>query len=443
MDSGGRRVRAGQVLVILALAALVLWYLGRFADRHGFFDLKVYYGAVRYWAGGHGEIYDFLKAGTKYGFTYPPFAMLTMLPMAVLPWPVVFTTSWIASVAVTLVLIYWLLGPAVRGQGWPMWFALTVAMILAAGFEPLHETISFGQVNMFLVIVVVADFVLLVKPGHRWAGLGVGLATAVKLTPGIFIVYLLLARRFRAAAVAGVTFATATVFAMAVAPDASREYWTEAVWDTDRVGQLSYISNQSWEGLVARLNPGHPNTLLWAVLVLATLAVWVWRARRAGRAGDLLGGVALTGVAGSLVSPITWVHHLVWLLPALLLLVAQGLGARGRRRVALLAFATALYALLCSEVVWHFADHFRGWGLVGSNAYVFASAALLVGLPLARRGAVPGVPDGEAVPDLGELDRVGARPVNGESGVRVGRGVDGEAVPLVEPAGPKVGFEHP
>jgi alpha-1,2-mannosyltransferase len=433
VGSAARRVRAGQVLVIAALAALVLWYLAKFADRHGFFDLKVYYGAVRYWAWGHGEIYDFLKPGTKYGFTYPPFAMLTMLPMAVLPWPLVFTVSWIATVAVTLLLIAWLLGPAVRRYGWPTWFALTVAMILALGFEPLHETISFGQVNMFLVIVVMADFVLLVRRDRRWAGVGVGLATAVKLTPGIFIVYLLLVRRYRAAVVASVTFAVATVFAMAVAPNASREYWTEALWDTDRVGQLSYISNQSWEGFVARLHPNHPSMSLWGLLVLATLAIWAWRARRAS--GDVLGGVALTGVAGSLVSPITWVHHLVWLLPALLLLVDRGLAARGRRRIALLAFATALYLLLCSEVVWRFAEHFRGWGLVGSNAYVIASAVLLVALPLGGQE--------QAVPDLRDLDRADTRPLDGERGLRVGRGVDGEAVPLVEPAGPKVGLEHP
>jgi alpha-1,2-mannosyltransferase len=434
-----RRVRAGQVLVAAALAALVLWYLGRYMHRQGFFDLKVYYGAVRYWAWGHGEIYDYLKPGTKYGFTYPPFAMLAMLPMAVLPWPVVFTVSWIASAAVILVLIAWLFGPAVRRQGWPLRFALTIALILALALEPVNQTISFGQVNMFLVILVVADFVLLVRPGRRWAGVGVGLATAIKLTPGIFIVYLLLARRFRAAAVAGVTFAAATVLAMAVAPDASREYWTEALWDTDRVGQLSYISNQSWEGLVARLNPGHPNTGLWALLVLVTLGVWAWRARRAAQAGDLLGGVALTGVAGSLISPITWTHHLVWLLPALLLLLDQALRAAGRRRVALLALATALYAVLCSEVVWHFASHFRGTGLIGSNAYVIASVALLVGLPLAGRRT----PERQPVPDLREPHRVGAGPVEGDLGQRVRPGVDGEAVPLVEPAGPKVRLEHP
>jgi alpha-1,2-mannosyltransferase len=239
--------------------------------------------------------------------------------------------------------------------------------------------------------------------------MGVGLATAVKLTPGIFIVYLLLVRRFRAAVVAAATFAGATLLAMAVAPDASLEYWTQALWDTDRVGSLSYISNQSWQGLVARLDPVRPSTALWGVLVLATLAVWAWRARRAMRAGDVLGGAALTGVVGALISPVTWVHHLVWLLPALLLLVDRALlELAGRRRhgIALLALAAVLYAVLASELVWHFADHFRGWGLLAGNAYVYASAALLLGLPLAGRVTAP--PGTEVVPEFGESERVAA-----------------------------------
>ena len=432
----------GQVLAIALLLAAVVAYLWRFAVGHGFFDLKVYFGAIRYWAGGHGEIYDFLKPGTRYGFTYPPFAALAMLPMAVLPWPVVFTLSWIASAGVTLAVFAWLLTPLARRHGWARWFVLVVAMILAAGLEPVHETVSFGQVNMLLLFLVVADFVLLIWPGRRWrwrgqrlGGVGVGLATAVKLTPGIFVLYLLLARRYRAAAVACATFAGATLLAMAVAPNASLEYWSSAVFDTDRVGDLSYVSNQSWQGLVARLDPGNPSTALWALLVLATLAVWGWRARQAVRARDELGGLALTGVLGCLISPITWVHHLVWLLPALVLLVDRGLRAAGRRRVRLLAFAVVLYAVLASEVEWYFLNHFRGWGLLGGNLYVIASVALLLGLPVGARG--------RAVPQLGEVDRAGAGALDGEQGAPVRARVEGEAVPLVEAPRPKVGLEHP
>src|SRR5205814_6680429 len=114
----------------------------------------------------------------------------------------------------------------------------------------------------------------------------------------------------RAAVTAIATSAAATVLAMLVAAQASREFWTDALWDTDRVGILSFISNQSLEGFVARLHQAHPSMALWAVLVLVTLAFWGWRVRRCDEAT----GVALTGVTACLISTVTWVHHLVWLL---------------------------------------------------------------------------------------------------------------------------------
>ena len=435
------RTRRGQVVTAVVVAAAAFTLVALAAPRRGFFDLKVYFGAINFWAHGHGEVYDFLQPFTKYGFTYPPFAALTMLPMAVLPWGVVITISLLATAAVTALVAWWFLGPLVAERGWPRWLVFTIAAALLFAWEPMRETLSFGQVNMLLVFLVVADLVVLVGRS-RWGGVGVGLATAIKLTPGIFIVYLLLARRRREALVATATTAVATVLAAVVAPHASRIFWTDALWDTDRIGQLSYISNQSLEGIVARLNPGQPSQALWAALVLAVLAVWVWRVRRAVRLGDERAGLALTGVLGCLISPVTWIHHLVWLLPALLLLVARGLdtvtGPGDRRRgVRLLVFAGVLYVLLSSRVVWYFANHFTGWGLLVSNAYALASVALLVGLPLRagdRSGGTPGVADLRQVDDgtVGAAHRKGGAAAVGQ-----------EAEVRVEAAGGPVGLEYP
>src|SRR5436190_1420035 len=91
------------------------------------------------------------------------------------------------------------LGPVVRHRGWSRWFTLAVAAAFAAAFEPMRETVNFGQVNMLLLALVAGDLLLLVRGGRRWAGVLIGLATAIKLTPGLFILYLLLTRRYRAA----------------------------------------------------------------------------------------------------------------------------------------------------------------------------------------------------------------------------------------------------
>ncbi|ADL45046.1 glycosyltransferase family 87 protein [Micromonospora aurantiaca] len=407
-----------QVVAVVALAAAVTVFLSVAAVRHGFFDLQVYYGALTYWARDGGEIYDFLRPGTQYGFTYPPFAALVMLPMAYLPWGAAIVVSVTATVLASAVVIWRLLDPVARRSGWTRWFALAVALCLAAAYEPMRETVNFGQVNMLLLFLVAVDLLWLLPARSRWAGVGIGLATAIKLTPGIFIVYLLVTGRWRAALTTVGTAAVATLVAAGLFPDASREFWTEALWNTDRVGELAFVSNQSLRGVVARLDPQHPSTIAWLVLVLLTLVVWAWRSRAAVAAGDEATGLALTGAVMCLVSPVTWVHHLVWLLPGLILLVDNGMAApaRSRRRRLLLAAALIGYALLCSRIVWSWEKDFTGVdGFLGSNTYVWISLALLLGLPV-RRWLTPagggrpgdGVPAGSAsggVPQLAEQDR--------------------------------------
>ncbi|WP_422738858.1 glycosyltransferase 87 family protein [Micromonospora sp. WMMD729] len=407
MAQGAKRTTA-QVVGVVVLAAAVAAFLAVAAVRHGFFDLKVYYGALTWWVHDGGEIYDYLKPNTQYGFTYPPFAALVMLPMAYLPWTAAIVVSVLASVVTTTVLIWWLVDPIARRAGWTRWFALAVALCLTAAFEPMRETVNFGQVNTLLLFLVAVDLLRLLPSGNRWAGVGIGLATAIKLTPGIFIVYLLVTGRWRAALTASGAAAGVTVLAGALFPDASREFWTEALWNTGRVGELSFVSNQSLRGVVARLDPQHPSTLLWLLLVLGTLALWAWRSRAAVAAGDEATGLALTGAVMCLISPVTWVHHLVWLLPALILLVDNAMAApAGRRRRVLLIAAIIGYALLISRTVWFWEKDFTGVdGFLGSNAYVWISLALLAFLPI-RRWLTPGgsLVEASGVPQLDEPDR--------------------------------------
>jgi len=390
-DLAGRRLRRRRILTLLGLATAIGTFLTFVAVRHGYFDLRVYHGAINYWAHDGGLLYDYLLPKSTYGFTYPPFAALVMLPMAFTPWHLAIVLTCVACVATTVVLLYWLVDPISRRQGWTRWYAFGIAFVLAAAFEPLRETFLFGQVNMFLVFLVAADLLLFVGRGSRFAGVGIGLATAVKLTPGIFIVYLLVTKRWRAAIVASATAAAATIFAAAVAPDVSRVFWTDALWNTDRVGRLAFISNQSLYGAVARLHPANPSTVLWAIAVVAIIAIWVIRVRRAAAAGDEMTGFALTGIVGCLVSPVTWVHHLVWVGPAVILLLDNALAAADRRRRRrLLGFTIFAYVLLCSRLVWSFHERFYnpvGWFL--SNAYVWISIALLVALPIRQRPATP------------------------------------------------------
>ena len=387
MSRWGRTVARLGVLALLAAAAW--WFVATHAVRHGFFDLDVYYGALRYWWCGHGQIYDYLRPHSPYGFTYPPFAALAMLPMTLVSWHAAIAISVTASVLTSLAVLAVLTAPMAGRYGWRPWFTVGVAACLIAALDPVAETVSFGQVNLLLVGLVVLDLLLLVPRGRVLAGVGVGLATAVKLTPGVFILYLLLTRRWRAAAVATATATAATVAAAAVSPDTARIFFTDALFNTGRVGALAFISNQSLQGLVARLNPEEPSTALWLALVAAAVLTWLVRVRRSARHGDEATGFALTAVLGCLLSPVTWVHHLVWLIPALVLLVDRGLAGRGVRRAGALLLAAGLYAVLCSRVVWRYEHGADGFGILGANAYLLVAVALLVCLPVPARPAGP------------------------------------------------------
>ncbi|MDM4718956.1 glycosyltransferase 87 family protein [Micromonospora sp. WMMA1363] len=379
-----------RVLLVSGLATTIGVAIALLPGHRGWFDIGVYHGAVRHWVAG-GALYEW-TTWNGYGFTYPPFAAIVMLPMAAVSWYPTIAMNLALTVLAAGLLLHLLVAPLARRANWSRWYAFALAACLLAGLNPVRDTVSFGQVNLLLMALVYADLWQLER-GRRLAGIGIGLAAAIKLTPAVFVGYLLVTRRWRAAGAAVGTAVAATLLALAVAPHATRTFFTEALWDTGRVGKLEYVSNQSLLGLVARLDPAHPDRLLWLALVAVALTAWWVRVGRAARAGDERAGFALTGVLACLVSPVTWVHHLVWLVPGLVVVAAATLpwppaipAARRRLRAGIGA-----YAVLCSGVVWVFANGSAGpHGFLGGNAYLLVAVGMLALIPISPRpGAAP------------------------------------------------------
>src|SRR5947209_12073559 len=187
-------------------------------------------------------------------FTYPPFAALLAVPLAWRPFTI---DGWLWSVGevVTTGMLTWLalrrLWPRL-GRWWPL--ALGIATGAVTQMLPFRDEIKFGQVDELMVLLCAVDCLFL---AHRRAGgVLVGLATAVKLTPAVFIVYLFVSGRRRAAAVAAATFAAATLLAAGVLPGDSRSFWTDALWHSERLRANDGTSNQSLRGMWLRALPG-------------------------------------------------------------------------------------------------------------------------------------------------------------------------------------------
>jgi alpha-1,2-mannosyltransferase len=250
-------------------------------------------------------------------FTYPPFAAVVFTSLAAVPWGVAAAVLTGASAVALPVALYMALRlPRPRREPaalvWPLALA---AAVVAIWLEPVRTALGYGQVDILVALAVLYD---LTRPDtSRHKGAAIGLAAGLKLTPAIFVVYLLITRRYRAAATATAVFAGTVAVGFAVLPASSVWYWAGRFANPGRVSQIQDPENQSLLGALARtmhtadvLPVGLP---LAAVVAVAGLAL----AAAAARRGDEALGFSLCAITGLLVSPISWTHHWVIAIPAL------------------------------------------------------------------------------------------------------------------------------
>jgi len=305
---------ASVALWVAALAVAVQGFVGilarPLADRLP--DLHVYVTAVSSFV--HGTSLYGLNGSLRSGFTYPPFAGLVLLPLAAVPEPVS-RVAWpvltvLAAGGIALIVARALprrLGPAAAVLP-----ALT-ALVLAS--KPFQSNLRFGQVSVFLTLAVLADVIAL--DGHRWQGVLTGLAAAIKLTPLVFIPYLWLIGRRRAAALAASAFAVASAVGFAILPHDSAAFWGTYLWHESHGLPLAEGGNQSIYGVLLRAGAhGAALGLAWAGLSAAVGVLGLWRARKAWLGGQRLFSLAVVGCVSILVSPISWTHHQLWILLA-------------------------------------------------------------------------------------------------------------------------------
>lgn len=178
---------------------------------------------------------------------------------------------------------------------------------------------------------------------RRWAGVGIGVAVGLKLTPAVFILYFLLTRRYRAAMTAVGTFLATVLLSLVVVPRDTIRYWGGVFLDADRVAIPQMRFNQSLHGLIVRLLHTADVTVVWLATVLVVagtgLALAVWAHRR----GEDRLGVLVTAGVGLLISPVSWEHHWVWLVPLTIYLVVRAVrGGTALWRALLVVLVAAL-----------------------------------------------------------------------------------------------------
>ncbi|MDE3092868.1 MAG: DUF2029 domain-containing protein [Acidobacteriota bacterium] len=348
-------------------------------------DLEVYLMGARHARDPH--LYTLVLAGVRLPFTYPPFSTLFFWPLSALStglagvaWALVNVVALAAIIAVTLLHVR----PEERGGAASVpWWLVGALVGPAVLLEPVMLDLSFGQINLVLVAMVLVDMTTRVRIGGRELprGIGVGVAAAIKLVPLIFIPFLLITRQFRATVTSLATFVGCALAAYLVNPTASHAFWTKYINDQSRIGSVIYISNQSLQGSIDRMTHH-----LWAsrvmetwegatVLVGLVVAWWAWRSSSTFLA------TLVVGVTGLLASPITWAHHMVWIVPVLMWLwwgSDRPKYARAWGVAAAVLFYAAPMWLIPHGPPFDMREH--GLALVAGASFTLAAATFVVGV---------------------------------------------------------------
>lgn len=364
-----RPVTLALALSMVSFAAF--WAAQRTADV-SMIDLMVY--RAEGWTVRNGyDLYSMRATYADLPATYPPFAALLFLPLTLLDVADMRGAATFVNLGLLVVLVHLSLRLLGRPRHVPRGAAALGIASLVVWCEPVWTTLRYGQINLLLAALVLWD--LTRRAGHRWAGVGIGVAAGIKLTPALFAAFLALYglvhgwRRLRhtgrtrelwnpwlrQAAVATVTFLATALLSALVLPRDSRRFWGGAVFQSDRVGRTEITDNQSLSGVAARLlHTGEPSWL-WMGLAFLVAVLGLGTAVTAALAGErgLPHATAWAAVACAvttlLISPISWSHHWVWCLPLLLLLGAEA-QRRGSRRWLAATLLTGL--VFCSYALW-------------------------------------------------------------------------------------------
>lgn len=307
------------VLIIGAVTAVFsAWLIG-----HPSADFAVYLGATHRWVHG-GDPYASLITSPQITppgmlFTYTPFALIALAPLTVFSWQFATVIWTLVIVAILYVLVERLTPPQMRHRAW----AVAGVFALLLGDHVINYNLTCEQINVPLMGLVLFDVMRTDdSPTSRWLprGVMVGAATAIKLTPGLFIVYFVVSRQWRLALWSAASAAGVTLASWVVMPHLSSEYWFHLSDLQNRVvtgaGSLANSSNGSIQGMFDAGWASAPSILVKGVTVIVALAA-LWAAVYVHRRGRSLEAALIVGLVAPALSPVGWVHHWAFVGPAI------------------------------------------------------------------------------------------------------------------------------
>lgn len=304
--------------------------------------------AFRRWQPQLAALDEGVDISRQFNYPNPPVMAVLLLPLAKLP-PLAGALTWFyLKVAMTLLALHWVFrfveGPA---RPFPAWAkALTVLLSL----RPVLGDLQHGNVNLFILFLLAAALTAYRARRDLLSGLLIGLAIACKITPALFVPYLVWKRSWHV--LGGIVLGLTLFLWPGVAPSLRLGFaenqrqlmsWYEEMVRPFLVeGKVtSEHQNQSLPGVLYRLTTAspsfstfvgnvytpteydnvldlEPSQARWLVKgcmgLFALLVLWTCQSPTHSRQGWRLGAEFSLIVLGMLLfSERTWKHHCVTL----------------------------------------------------------------------------------------------------------------------------------
>lgn len=305
-------------------------------------------------------------------YVYPPPSILAF-------WPLTFFSIKNAFVVFTLISHLCLLGSMwliiMRLTPLPrpipmrtVFFCLSIAYILS--FDGVRGTLNLGQINLIVLFLICLFLVALQEKGSAWRiAAPLSLAILLKTYPVFLLILLLIRRRFKAAALTVAYLGAVVAVAALVIPGYVWASWFREVMPAASNTKymlwlfshtpMDFTWNQSIAGFLKRLLGdtawGHsplslpglaaPLATVLEIAVIGATSFFAFRSYRERNPAEwVTDDIAAFLLMMYLVSPVSWDHHMVYILPSAILALRFILNGTVRGKAAF-GMAVILYVL--------------------------------------------------------------------------------------------------
>ena len=299
-------------------------------------ESAIYFEIIRHQVGAFGDLigrvgnFQDLKAtGNIYvhfafeAFTYPPGGILLLCPIVLIP--VRFLGAvWTVGVLSALVTTFLFLSHRflVKTASNALLIAAALTVLSPIAFPAVYDTIFWGQLGTVLTLAIVLDF-LVIRGDMQ--GILVGLATTVKIFPGVFIVIWFMRRQYRQAFTALGTVVATTLVATALWYHSSVAFFQNEFRGGQELGHFSTATTAQASSSVVDLflHPpfflGHLSPAETMVVAVVVALFGLVAASNAASRGLELTALVIGLDISTICSPIAWNHYFAFL-PVLLFL---------------------------------------------------------------------------------------------------------------------------